>query len=526
VSLLWAFPLPALAGDAVVTPLVSSAKDAKASYNMASLISSEMDFLGAYDMVDQLDPPVSGLTANCLRSSSCLGGIAKANGVEAVLSGSLVIQGDTVQIHLVMFESGSIVRRKDFNLPNVPSTLADSMTAIVKEVVLGEAPNDAAQAEVAAAMTEFDDDVFGEDDDGIDSFAGAAGVSNRLATPGNSSASLDDFEMDDPDEGDARAEEEARRKAEEDARRRAEEEARLRAEEDARRRAEEDARRRAEEERRRQETERQAALAAAEEEEDDFSDFQFGSAIGAIQVEAEEAEPTRAEVSYSEPPRSSSSPSSSSRSSRSYEDEDLDLDEDDRASSRSSSSRSSSSRSSSSRNSSSRNSSTSRESSKDSSASVAARLGFCKFQGLSFVTYGAEASFLPTSNVAIVLGIEAYSTRREVPVEYLQPGDPLYQWNTILPFNVGVQYKLGSDNVRPYVGADLQFIPGYVEDQSGVAFGGRLRGGVDLLISEAFGFNLNAGAGMWAGQHFEAVAQDFSSSALVPQISAGTLLVF
>ena len=45
----------AFAGDAIVTPMLSSAAYAKASFNISSMLSSEADFLGVFELVDQLD---------------------------------------------------------------------------------------------------------------------------------------------------------------------------------------------------------------------------------------------------------------------------------------------------------------------------------------------------------------------------------------------------------------------------------------------------------------------------------------
>jgi hypothetical protein len=162
----------------------------------------------------------------------------------------------------------------------------------------------------------------------------------------------------------------------------------------------------------------------------------------------------------------------------------------------------------------------------DTKAALTARIGYSRFQGLAFVTYGAEAAFLPAPRVAVTLGVEAYSTRRLVDPALVEQGAPPVQWNTILPIDAGVAYRFTDSNVRPYIGGGAQFIPGYVKGAGGVAIGLRARAGADFLVTDSFGFNLNAAAGLWSGQGFEAVDSGFGSSGIVPQFSGGTVVLF
>lgn len=214
----------------------------------------------------------------------------------------------------------------------------------------------------------------------------------------------------------------------------------------------------------------------------------------------------------------------SSRSSYSYDD--LDEEEDSRSGRSSRSSRDSSSRDSSRYSDSRSSSTTNRTPPSDSTASLIGRLGASKYQDLSFITYGFEVAFMPSDQVAIVGGLEAYSAKRDIPEALLDPGQPSTQWNTILPVNVGAQYRLGSEGIRPYIGGDLIFIPGYVKDASSVATGLRARGGVDFIVTDGFGINLNVSAGIWNGEDFAAVQQDLTTNGLVPQLSGGTILRF
>ena len=46
------------------------------------------------------------------------------------------------------------------------------------------------------------------------------------------------------------------------------------------------------------------------------------------------------------------------------------------------------------------------------------------------------------------------------------------------------------------------------------------------MVSDSFGLNLNASAGVWYGKEFDTVQADVDDFGLVPQISAGTVILF
>jgi hypothetical protein len=275
----------------------------------------------------------------------------------------------------------------------------------------------------------------------------------------------------------------------------------------------------------------------SEPEDDEMPEFNFASSVDSVQEDEDDDGYTQTNYRDDDDDYRSSSSSRSTRPT--YDDyDDLDedsssrgsnydyddLDEDD--SSRSSrSSRSSSSRDSSSRYSSSSSATVPRDPG-ESTASLIGRLGASKYQDLNFITYGFEVAFMPTSNMAIVGGLEAYSAKRQIPEALLEEGQPSTQWNTILPVNIGAQYRLGNDGLRPYIGGDIVLIPGYVKDADSIATGLRARGGIDFIVTEGFGINLNVSAGFWSGEDFEAVQQDLSTNGLVPQLSGGTILRF
>ncbi|MEC8425077.1 MAG: hypothetical protein VX000_14935, partial [Myxococcota bacterium] len=289
---------------------------------------------------------------------------------------------------------------------------------------------------------------------------------------------------------------------------------RQRAEEEQRRAAAAE-RERAEEERRqeerRQEEERLAAADPPDDAEDDDFDFSFGGGV-TIDEEAEEVAPTA--VAYEDAARSGAQDARAAVEDRVRRSTRGDMEElEDRARRFAGDSDI-------------RARLDARPSTADMKASIAVRAGYSRFQDLNFVTYGAEASFMATTNLAIVAGAEAYSTLRIVPEEQLDEGQLPQQWNTILPLNAGLQYKFGSSSVRPYIGGGMQVIPGVVKDSGGVALGLRARGGADFAITDVFGFNVNVAAGIWSGQQFQQIEDGFGAAAVVPQLSAGTIFLF
>lgn len=157
---------------------------------------------------------------------------------------------------------------------------------------------------------------------------------------------------------------------------------------------------------------------------------------------------------------------------------------------------------------------------------MAGRLGYARFQSLGFVTYGFEGAYQVQDTLAVVAGLEAFSTRRLLDPEAVPVGQPAVEWNTILPFNIGALYKPANNKLRPYVGGGIQFIPGYVKTVGGVAMGFRARGGVDYVVTDNIGLNANLALGMWTGKEFQKVQEGLKSAGVVPQFSAGTVILF
>ncbi|MCK6505712.1 hypothetical protein L6R53_20355 [Myxococcota bacterium] len=551
-------PAPAFAGDAVVPPLVAKGVDPLVNLNLTSLISSEADFLGVFDNVNQLETPPATLNTSCLASTACLYKIAKDNGATGVIAGQATPGGGKYEFKLIFYDADKnrIVRTVSFTLPDSPAAIADGMGGYVKEVVTGTAP----ATPESSTLSGFDDADLYEDDD-FAAVGASPGNSRRIPTSSSGGRALtDDF-------SDRRAEDEARARAEAEARARAEEEAaaeRARAAAEAKRRADEQAaaeRARAEAQRRAEEEEEAAAAAAAarrgpsaamaaaeEEDEEDFENFTLSSSTTVVGAGAsataartpppaddEEddlsflADDSRSSSSSSRSTSSSSSSSSrtsSSTSSSRYDD----LDEEPRSSSRSSSSSSrsssSSSRSTSDRDSSARVDRDEDKDAKDSSVLLAGRLGFAPYQGLGFVTYGAEVGYLVAGGLAIAGGIEAYSVQRTIPPDQLEAGESARQWNTILPLNIGLQYHIGQSKVRPYLGAEMLVVPGIVRGSSTPAMGGRGRLGANFFVADSVALNLNGAIGFLGGKDITTIEDGMDNGAVSPQVSGGTVLFF
>ncbi|MDP2309749.1 MAG: hypothetical protein Q8P18_27260 [Pseudomonadota bacterium] len=343
----------ASAATAVVTPLVAKGVDAKVIGAVTGLISSELDFSGAFETVTELPAAPSTLNEKCLTSTSCLGAIAKSAGVDSVLTGIIAPGGKGILVSLVLYDAGknTIRSKATFDVASDPGTLADNAGKWVKQIVSGQSP--AATAAAAAPPPSFSD----EEEDGFafesepkptaskpksTTSTSKSGVSDgpvtsktRIDTSGSKARTLsdeeddgDDFEMEDTSAADAakakadaaakaaakaKADAAAKAKAEAEAEAKAEAEAqaaaKAKAKADAERRAREDAERLAREEEEAEEASRQAARAKAEaarrqreaaeaEEEEDASasssgddeDFSFGSSVGLMAIETEDAE--------------------------------------------------------------------------------------------------------------------------------------------------------------------------------------------------------------------------------------------
>jgi hypothetical protein len=648
-ALLLALPLPAWAeGNAVVVPLVPSGVDEKTSNNLTSLISSELDFSGAFDTVNDIAAP-SSLNSSCLSSTKCLAGIASGSDADVVVAGSVATGGAGLKINLIVYDAAknAIVRKKSFDVASDVSALAAAAPKMAKELVSQGGTAAAAAEEAGPSADSFAD----EEDFSFDTSSDVKGKTKF--TPEAKKGKLVDAEDDEEraaaaarqrEETEAKLKAEARAKAEAEAKAKAEAEAKARAkaEAEARAKAAAAAEARAEAEakakeaaRARAEAEAAAKAAAAKKKapppEEEMSDedleaelaaFSFGGGGGKVATvaaaepepepeEPEEEEDTRpksfseryASSSGSKPSESRTSTSStkttasrarvvepdpeeeeeeeeaprasaSRSSSRKAAEDDEDLDEDSgssrtasRSSSRSSSrdedeeeeedDRRASRKSSDERASASRRSAdddeeeeeTARRTSRSKAEidepsrsvrdddeqakfGVVARGGYARYGSLDFVTYGAELDIPVASRVVLLLGVEGASTNRNYTDEEraviaagarIQP-EQVQDWNAILPINFGVVYKVPTSAIQPYVGIDGLAVA--YTSKPDFAFGARLRGGCDFMVSENFGFNLDVGLGVLSGEQFELIQAGLANTGFYPEVSGGTVLSF
>ena len=154
------------AGDAVVVPLVARSVDPVVLYNLNGLIAAEVDFMGRFGQVEQLELLPLGMDAGCLGSSGCLARAARAQGTDAVIAGELMGRGQALDFAMVYFDRGIIVRKKNFTLPNKPSAIADGIGVYLKELVTGVPAGAEAEVESMGDFETFSvQDLLDEADD-------------------------------------------------------------------------------------------------------------------------------------------------------------------------------------------------------------------------------------------------------------------------------------------------------------------------------------------------------------------------
>ncbi len=165
---------------------------------------------------------------------------------------------------------------------------------------------------------------------------------------------------------------------------------------------------------------------------------------------------------------------------------------------------------------------------------ITGRVGYSRYYDFNFVTYGGELTVPISPSVMFEAGLEGFSTQRALTDKVVQqlateqnvsPTDiNAHPWNTILPFNLGIQYKATQTSIRPYVGADLTITP--YSAAFDVAFGARARVGADFMVADSFGLNLNLSAGVMSGKNLEQTQPGTKNTGIIPQISGGTVFAF
>ena len=612
-------------GNAVVLPMVASGVDSKVGPNLTSLLSSELDFSGAFDTVNDIPAPPT-LNAACLTSTKCLAGIAKDNDADALVAGTVTSGSAGLKVSLVLYDAAknAVVRKKSFDIASDVASVAGAAPKMAKELT-GEGSTAAAEEEAGPGAAAFED----EEDFAFDKSSDVKGKTKF--TPETKKGKLVDVADEEDDERAAeaaaaaaakrRSEEEARLKAVARARAAAEAAAAAEAEKAAKARAEAEAKAKAKavaeakakaEAEARAEAEAEAKAAAArkktapveepsdEDLEAELAAFSFGGG-GKVAAEVEVAEEPEEEEAEEEAPRSfserykssasTSKPSTSSSKTTASrprvvepeEEEEEELEEEEeapRSTARTSTSRrveeeedeedvaptrarsrveeeedeprssrtvAKSSREldeedeeerprarTSSRLDDDEDEPVRRSGNEDARArfGVAARGGYARYGSLDFVTYGAELDIPVSARVVLLLGVEGASTNRNYTDEEravianaagILP-EQVQDWNAILPINVGIVYKVPTTRIQPYIGVDGLAVA-YTAAPD-FAFGGRLRGGCDFMVSDNFGFNIDAGLGVLSGDQFDLIQAGLADTGFYPEISGGTVLSF
>jgi hypothetical protein len=454
----------AQAAKIVVPPLVARGTPTQTAANMTALIASELEFLEGFEDVDQLSTRPSQLGPNCLGSTPCLAGIATLRGASRLLAGKVTKYGEEFEVVLTFMSDKRIVRTVKRRMPTDPMAVADGVAALVRHAVTGVDPETKAAEDRVSGFEGGGLALMDdeEDEDNDDLLMAAPAV---IAVPGSDplGRSRDDLDEDPGEDRDGGYIVGGVVGA-----------AAVGA------------------------AAASAATAAPEAFNPDAinfggsaDDISFGSAATMIQVDAPPEDPMDAdsviedayEAPIPAPVRTQRQPQTRAKPAR-------------------------------------RNSATD-----SGSISVIARTGYARFQSLNFLTYGIEAEYDISPDLAIIGGFEAYSTKRSLPPDEVVEGQPASFWNSLLPLKLGAKVRLGDGTTRPYVGGDLQLIPGYVKTGGGMAFGFRATGGLDHMFSSNFGLTTGIATGLWAGSSWYLI-DGLMNTGFTIQVSAGALLLF
>ena len=200
-SLFALFTTGAHAQSVVVPPIVARGAPAQSAQNMTALIASELEFMGEFEEINQLPKRPPQLGPNCLGSTPCLAGIAKAGGSRNLLGGKVTKYGDEFEVVLTYVNDAKIVRTVKRRMSTDPIAVADELAILVRHAITGVDPAaKAAEDRVSGfdgggvALMDDEDDDF--DDDELLMAAPAAAP----MTMGDSDPLEDDFIDEDPEE--------------------------------------------------------------------------------------------------------------------------------------------------------------------------------------------------------------------------------------------------------------------------------------------------------------------------------------
>lgn len=266
-------PGAALAGTAGALPFTAvDGVDQGAADNIASLVSSELDIAGDWELV--ISAAASEITEGCGSSKSCWQAFGKGEGHDHVITGQVGKAGDEYAVTAFLYEvsSGRLVREVKKTVSRKPDVLLDQIPALATELATGEKVDEEEDASASAkpAFEEPDFDEFEEDEEEAEEDQPKwmnRDRRGRLIKSDDYEEEEDpfddlgdeDLDLDELDSGTQRKKAEERREREaREAARKAEEERERRIAEEEERRREDERRRRLAEERRREEEERRA----------------------------------------------------------------------------------------------------------------------------------------------------------------------------------------------------------------------------------------------------------------------------
>ena len=494
-SLFALFNTTAYAQSVVVPPLVARGAPSQSAQNMTALIASELEFMGEFEEINQLTKRPSQLGPNCLGSTPCLAGIAKAGGSSNLLAGKVTKYGEEFEVALTYMKDAKIVRTVKKRMSTDPIAVADELALLVRHAITGVDPAaKAAENRVSGfdgggvALMDDEDDDF-DDDELLMAAPAAAAVAVSSTDPLE-----DDFIDEDPEEdGFGRG-------------------AAVGAAAGATAAAAAATR------------PRQAPTPppapptpAAEDFDPDAisfggsaDDISFGGSALLIQVDGPPEDPmfdeevAEEEDAYEAPavsaPRREREPkrARASRDNRPSRDDLRDP----------------------------------RQAARDripegfaiDGLEVTGKVGYARFQFINFTTLGVDAAYEVMPSIAVLAGLEAHTTKRTLPPEQVAEGEPAAIWNTLMAVNIGAAYRLSDEALRPYVGAGVQLIPGYVGG-SGVAFGFRALAGADYQITDTLSAHAGLGTGLWAGSQWYQIP-GLKNTGFIVSASTGATMAF
>ncbi|MBN93158.1 MAG: hypothetical protein CL928_03685, partial [Deltaproteobacteria bacterium] len=141
-----------------------------AADNIGSLVSTEVDIRGGFELVLGIDP--EKVKSGCSTNSSCLQSLGRSEGFDKLVSGSVSARGSKeyiIRAELHDVGSGRLVRSVSRTLDRSPDSLLDEIPGMAEELLTGERPieeDEDGQRESRNDLFVEDDINFGDDDDG------------------------------------------------------------------------------------------------------------------------------------------------------------------------------------------------------------------------------------------------------------------------------------------------------------------------------------------------------------------------